>query len=272
MSVLRSESIDIFAPRSLWDAWPDLRFVSTPAPCLRQGELLQSMQALASRYPGDIHLEEIGRSFLNRPIHSLSLGVGDKNILFWSQMHGDEPSATPALLDLADYLLTHSDHPISRSILENFTLLMIPMLNPDGAEVYERVNGQGIDINRDALRLASPEGRLLKQIRDEYEPMLGLNLHNQGRMTTVGDTGCLATTSVLAVSGDAENTLTRGRLRSKRACAAIVEAVTSFIPGGVARYDEEWSPLAFGDSGYTVFVIIALNLVPHSSQVPVLTQ
>ena len=74
------------------------------------------------------------------------------------------------------------------------------MLNPDGAEAYERVNGQGIDINRDALRLATPEGRILKRIRDEYNPMLGLNLHDQGRMTTVGDTGRLATTSVLAAN------------------------------------------------------------------------
>ena len=248
MSVLRSDSIDIFSPRSLWEAWPDVRFVRTPAPCLRHAELLRNMQALAIRYPGDIHLDEIGRSFLNRPIHLLKLGVGDKNILFWSQMHGDEPSATPALLDMADYLLANSDQPISRSILENYTLLMIPMLNPDGAEVYERVNGQGIDINRDALQLATPEGRLLKRIRDEHEPMLGLNLHDQGRMTTVGNTGRLASNSVLAVSGDAENTLTRGRLRSKRACAAIVEAIAPFIRGGLARYDEEWSPLAFGDN------------------------
>ena len=248
MSVLRSDSIDIFSPRSLWEAWPEMRFVRTLAPCLRHDELLQDMQALAIRYPGDIQLDDVGRSFLDRPIHLLKLGVGDKKVLFWSQMHGDEPSATPALLDIADYLLANSDQAISRSILENYTLLMIPMLNPDGAEVYERVNAQGIDINRDALQLATPEGRLLKRIRDEYEPVLGLNLHDQGRMTTVGNTGRLASNSVLAVSGDAENTLTPGRLRSKRACAAIVEALTPFIPGGLARYDEEWSPLAFGDN------------------------
>ena len=248
MSVLGSDSIDMFSPRSLWEAWPGVRFVSTLAPCLRHDELLQNMQVLAIRYSGDIHLDEIGRSFLNRPIHLLKLGVGDKNILFWSQMHGDEPSATPALLDIADYLLANSDHPISRSILETYTLLMIPMLNPDGAEVYERFNGQGIDINRDALQLATPEGRLLKRIRDEHEPMLGFNLHDQDRMTTVGNTGRLATNSVLAVAGDAKNTLTRGRLRSKRACAAIVEALAPFIPGCLARYDEAWDPLAFGDN------------------------
>ncbi|MDH4021271.1 MAG: M14 family zinc carboxypeptidase, partial [Xanthomonadales bacterium] len=183
-----------------------------------------------------------------RSIQMLTLGVGDDRIMFWSQMHGDEPSATPALLDIVDYLLSNSDQAAIRSILENYTLLVIPMLNPDGAEAWERRNAQGIDINRDALQLVTPEGRLLKRIRDEYQPMLGLNLHDQNRMTTVGDTGRLATCSVLSVSGDAENTLTRGRLRTKRACTAIVEALTRFIPGGIARYDEEWSPRAFGDN------------------------
>ena len=35
---------------------------------------------------------------------------------------------------------------------------MVPMLNPDGAERFQRRNAQGIDINRDALLLQSPEG------------------------------------------------------------------------------------------------------------------
>ncbi|MGB5290858.1 MAG: M14 family zinc carboxypeptidase [Lysobacterales bacterium] len=275
MSISTFDPDGVLAPLRLWQAWPEVRFVKTPAPCLRHHDLLKSMQALTVRYPGDIHLEEIGRSFLERPIHLVKLGVGDKNVLFWSQMHGDEPSATPALLDMAGYLLANSDQPACRAILESYTLLMIPMLNPDGAEVYERVNAQGIDINRDALRLATPEGRLLKRIRDEYEPMLGLNLHDQGRMTTVGDTGRLATTSVLAVSGDVHNTLTRGRLRSKRACAAIVEALTGFIPGGVARYDESWSPLAFGDNMTawgTPVVLIECGGLPAGYEVTDLTR
>ena len=60
--------------------------------------------------------------------------------MLWSQMHGDEPSATPALLDIADFLLANSDQVAIRSILENYTLLIVPMLNPDGAEVWERRN------------------------------------------------------------------------------------------------------------------------------------
>ena len=90
---------------------------------------------------------------------------------------------------------------------------MIPMLNPEGAEAYQRRNAQGIDIKRDALRLATPEGRLLKRIRDEYNPILGFNLHDQDRRTAVGNTGHVANIAVLSVSGDAENTLTPGRRR-----------------------------------------------------------
>lgn len=247
MSILKTDLGEAFTPQDLWEAWSEARLVVTPAPLLRHEKLLHYHRELLAQYPDDIQLEEVGYSFQGRVIQLLKMGVGRQNILFWSQMHGDEPSATPALLDIANYLLCHSDHPVTRSILENYTLLMIPMLNPDGAEVYERCNAQGIDINRDALRLATPEGRLLKQVREDYKPVLGLNLHDQERMTTVGNTGRLATASVLAVAGDNENTLTIGRLRTKRACAAIAEALGSLIPGGIARYDETWNAQAFGD-------------------------
>jgi hypothetical protein len=163
-------------------------------------------------------------------------------------MHGDEPSATPALIDVASYLLTHVDEPEPARILDELTLLIVPMLNPDGAERYERRNAQGIDINRDALALATPEGRLLKRLRDEHEPILGFNLHDQNWRTAVGDTGRQATNAVLAVAGDPQGTLTPGRARAKRACAAIIETLAPFVPGGMARYDEDWSPRAFGDN------------------------
>jgi hypothetical protein len=243
-----SLSNEAFTPLSLYKAWPEVRFVSTAAACLRHAKLLQYLQVLASRYPDNIRLEDIGHSFLGRPIQMLTLGSGQKKILLWSQMHGDEPSATPALLDVADYILQRADQPAARAILQNFTLLMIPMLNPDGAEVYQRRNAQGIDINRDALHLATPEGALLKRIRDEHEPMLGFNLHDQDRRKAVGLTGHVANIALLAVSGDAQHTVTSGRLRTKRANAAIVEALTPFIPGGISRYDEDWSPRAFGDN------------------------
>ena len=237
-----------FTPDQLWQDWPDERFVTTPAPCLRPADLTAQLQSLAEAYPGSIQLEEIGQSIQGRPIHMITLGNGPHTVLLWSQMHGDEPSATPALLDIAHFLLSRANEPEAAAILDDLTLLMIPMLNPDGSQIYERRNQQAIDINRDGLQLTTPEGQILKRIRDESEPMLGFNLHDQGRRTAVGDTGVLATNSVLAVSGDAEGTVTPGRARAKRACSAIVGTLTPFIPGGVARFDEDWNPRAFGDN------------------------
>lgn len=248
MSISVSFSAQAFTPQTLWDNWPVERFETTAAPCLQHSQLMESLQRLESRHKGDLRVQEIGQSVLGRSIQMITLGRGEEKILFWSQMHGDEPSATPALLDMANYLLEHADDPVARSILDKYTLLMIPMLNPDGAEVYERFNAQGIDINRDALHLATPEGRLLKRIRDEHEPMLGFNLHDQNRRHAVGDTGQVAVNALLSVSADPANTLTPGRKRTKRACVAIIEALAPFFPGGMARYDEGWSPKAFGDN------------------------
>lgn len=236
------------SPTELWETWPPERFVSTPAPCLRHAELSASLDALAAKHAGALRVEEVGRSVQGRSIRLLTLGRGARKVLLWSQMHGDEPTATPALLDLVDALLRHSSEPEPRAILEELTLLVVPMLNPDGAEVYDRRNAQGIDINRDALDLSTPEGRLLKRLRDEHQPILGFNLHDQNRRTTVGETGRLATHAVLAVAGDEAGTLTPGRLRAKRACAAIVATLEPFVPGGISRYDEDWSPRAFGDN------------------------
>ena len=232
-------------PRPLWDAWPARRFVSAPAGCLDPGDLASALQRLAAKHGPRVRLEEAGKSVEGRPIHLLTLGTGERRVLLWSQMHGDEPSATPALLDLADSLLTA---PEGRPILDQLTLLMVPMLNPDGTARVARRNAQGIDINRDALNLSTPEGRFLKEIRDRHRPILGFNLHDQDRRTTVGDSGRLATIALLAVAGDPEGTLTEGRLRAKRASSAVVDVLRPLIGESISRYDEDWSPRAFGDN------------------------
>jgi hypothetical protein len=235
-------------PRDLLQEHERHRFVTAPAPCLTPNSLSLEIARLVAAHQGKIRVEVVGHSFLGKEIRMLSVGHGPKSILLWSQMHGDEPTATPALLDLADFLAREEKRPEIAGILNGFTLLMIPMLNPDGALLYERRNAQGIDINRDALMLTTPEGRLLKAIRERYSPELGFNLHDQNRRVTVGETAVLSSISLLAVSGDEKGTITPGRLRAKRVASRIVRTLSPFIPGGIARYDEDWNPRAFGDN------------------------
>ena len=245
---LVSQALSPLESEALWREHASHRFVTIPAPCLNPAALATELRRLSDRHQGALRVETIGRSFRGKEIRMISIGTGPSSILLWSQMHGDEPSATPALLDLADFLAREKSHPEAARILNAFTLRMIPMLNPDGAEAYERRNAQGIDINRDALMLATPEGRLLKTIRDRYTPILGFNLHDQGRRVSVGDTGVLSTISLLAVAGDARGTLTPGRMRAKRVASHIARTLSFFIPGGIARYDEDWNARAFGDN------------------------
>lgn len=268
LALLAPAALPALDAGELWRVWPAERFVATAAPCLRPAELEAQLVELARRHP-ELALAEVGRSVEGRPIHLLTLGRGETRLLLWSQMHGDEPSATPALLDLADYLLRHRDDLDVARLLERLTLLMVPMLNPDGAEVYTRRNAQAIDVNRDALNLATPEGRLLKRLRDEHRPALGFNLHDQNRRRSVGTSGVLATVSLLAVVGDEAKTLTPGRVLAKRAGAAIVAALDPHLPGGIGRYDDDWSPRSFGDNltawGTPVVLIESGGVAPDTS-------
>ncbi|MBK8465435.1 MAG: peptidase M14 [Chloracidobacterium sp.] len=193
-------------------------------------------------------VNEVGRSNANREIYQVEWGTGPLKVFMWSQMHGDEPTATSALIDMFAFLQKNRGREHIKKIGEMMTLRAVPMLNPDGADAFQRRNMQGIDINRDALDLKTPEARLLKQLRDDWMPAIGFNLHNQGRLTTVGRSTNQAAISFLVVYGDAAKTTNFGQERNQRLASAMVAELRKFIPGHIARYSDEWTPNAFGDN------------------------
>ena len=196
----------------------------------------------------DVRVNEVGRSAQGREIFQIEWGKGPKRVFLWSQMHGDEPTATSALIDMFTFLQKNRDKEWVKAIEQNLTIRAVPMLNPDGAEVYQRRNSQGIDINRDAKNLVTPEARLLKLLRDSWQPEIGFNLHNQQGLTTAGSTHKQAAISFLVVYGDEAKTMTPGHDRNRRLVVAMNQAISNFIPGHIGRYGDEWSPTAFGDN------------------------
>ena len=218
-----------------------------PPALLDHARLLPRLDAAVKEGPGLYQMEKIGESLEGRSINHVWFGTGPMHVLLWSQMHGDEPTATSALLDILHILARHeADAPVQR-LLQQLTIHVVPMLNPDGAERFQRRNAQGIDINRDALLLQTPEARVLKALRDRLQPALGFNLHNQGWRTSAGKTKP-ASISLLAAAFDEARTETPGRLLAKRTCAVIRESVEALAPGQVARYDDEFEVRAFGDN------------------------
>src|SRR5207247_8238712 len=116
----------------------------------------------------------------SRSINMIKVGKGEKRVLLWSQMHGDESTATLALMDMFNFFLHCSakEKWVSQ-MFNDATLYFIPMLNPDGAERVERRTAAGIDMNRDALERMTPEARMLRERQRRLKPAFGFNLHDQ---------------------------------------------------------------------------------------------
>jgi hypothetical protein len=256
----------------IWDA----EHVSPPLPPLMtHDEVERRLMAVGEVEPTRFVFERVGASLEGRSINMVTVGTGPTRVLLWSQMHGDEPTATAALFDLFHYIQAHHDDTAVKRLLSSLTLFIVPMLNPDGAERFQRRNAQNIDLNRDALSLQSPEGRLLKELRDRLNPSVGFNLHNQSWATTVGDPPKPASISLLAVAYDTAQSENAGRRLTKKLCAVIRDAIEPLAPGQIGRYDEDFEVRAFGDNltlWGTPVVLIETGAFPSTTPDPFLVR
>ena len=190
----------------------------------------------------------LGTSGEGRTISLYSIGNGSIKVMLWSQMHGDEPTATMALVDIFNFLSKNPQHALTKTIQEKLTVLAIPMLNPDGAERFTRRTAQLVDLNRDALALETPEARILKETRSKYQPEYGFNLHDQDTRMTVGTTKKIAAIALLAPSTNESRSDDQIRVRAKKVASVFAQILNLFIPGYVAKWDDTFEPRAFGDN------------------------
>ncbi len=206
--------------------------------------LLQEMKGIEG-----VTVQKIGESVQGRDISMVSMGTGKTSVLLWSQMHGDEATATMALMDIFNFF-SASDalNPYRKIMLDKLTIHFIPMLNPDGAQAFKRRNAMDIDLNRDALRLQAPEAQLLKRVRDSLKADFGFNLHDQNTRYTVGKTNKPATISFLAPAYDEQKSVHEGRENAMQVIADLNNTLQRIIPNQVAKYDDEYEPRAFGDN------------------------
>ena len=193
-------------------------------------------------------VQKVGQSIQGRDLHLISIGSGDSNIFLWSQMHGNEPTATQAIFDILNFLNAPEFQEEKEAILSKLKLHFLPMLNPDGAEVFTRRNALGIDINRDALRLQSPEGQTLKRLRDSLDADFGFNLHDQSTYYNAERTEKPATISYLATAYNYEKDINEVRANAMKVIVYMNKIIQNYAPGQVGRYSDDFEPRAFGDN------------------------
>lgn len=193
-------------------------------------------------------VQKVGESIEGRSLSLISIGTGETNVFLWSQMHGNEPTATQAIFDILNFLDSPDFAEEKKGILKHLTLHFLPMLNPDGAEVYQRRNALGIDINRDALRLQSPEGQTLKKVRDSLNADFGFNLHDQSTYYNAELTNKPATISYLATAYNYEKDMNDVRANAMKVIVYMNNIIQKYAPGQVGRYSDDFEPRAFGDN------------------------
>ncbi len=150
----------------------------------RQSELVSVLPLATSTEGRMIPLVVLSRERLSRP-RDLAL-YGKPAVLVMANIHAGEVEGKEASLMLI------RDIALGRlpGLLDTQVLLFIPIFNADGNEKLGRnrrdlgpelagvrYNGQNLDLNRDYMKLESPEVRALVRLFDSWDPVLVVDMH-----------------------------------------------------------------------------------------------
>ena len=193
----------------------------------------------------DSNLKTSGFSVNNNSIYSYEIGSGTIKILIWSQMHGNEGTTTKAVMDFLKFL--NSDSVLTKQCLQTFSLIIIPILNPDGAIAYTRENANNIDLNRDFVNRSQPETNCLLDVYNKFKPDFCFNMHDQRTIFGIKSALKPATVSFLAPSLNENRNFNDNRTKAAKLIAAMNNDLQKFIPNQVGRFDDGFNINCAGD-------------------------
>lgn len=184
-----------------------------------------------------------GKSVLQKNIYRVDFGTGNFRILLWSQMHGNETTTTKSVFNFLEKLNASKN----AAWLNFFSLTFLPILNPDGAEAFTRVNANNVDLNRDSVDLSQPESQLLRSVFNEIKPDLALNMHDQRSIFSAGSESNPATLSFLAPAFNEACDLNEVRTFAMQLIANMNSVLKDHAPYNIGRFDDSFNINCIGD-------------------------
>ena len=193
----------------------------------------------------DFKITEIGKSVQQRNIYQVKIGKGKTKILMWSQMHGNESTTTKGVFDFFNFL--QSDTKFAKRIKTDYTLICIPILNPDGAYLYTRENANYVDLNRDAFNVTQPEMKVLHAVYKDFQPHYCYNLHDQRTIFGTEGFNLPATVSFLSPAYNVSREYNDIRLKSIAIINKMNNVLQKYIPNQIGRFDDSYNLNCTGD-------------------------
>ncbi len=182
-----------------------------------------------------------GKSVLEKNIYRVDFGTGNFKILLWSQMHGNETTTTKAVFNFLKSIHANS------SLLTHFSFTFLPILNPDGAEAFTRLNANKVDLNRDSVDLSQPESQLLRSVFNTIKPYLALNMHDQRSIFSAGSESNPATLSFLAPAFNEACDINDVRTFAIQLIANMNDVLKNHAPDNIGRFDDSFNINCIGD-------------------------
>jgi dipeptidyl aminopeptidase/acylaminoacyl peptidase len=166
----------------------------------RYADVVDFCAGLAKRSPL-VRVETFGTSHEGRPLPLVVVAdppvtsaeeaakSGKLVVLAFANIHAGEVDGKEALLALARDITAEKGHPL----LKDLVILFVPILNADGNEKIDpknrprengpatgagtRENAQKLDLNRDFVKLESPEVRALVKLVTTWDPVVVVDCH-----------------------------------------------------------------------------------------------
>ncbi|MEB7505437.1 M14 family zinc carboxypeptidase [Arthrobacter koreensis] len=208
-------------------------------------EMVAVLKKQEAKQPA-MELEVIGQSVKGRDLY-LAKYISDPSnptILYLTQQHGNEQLTTEGALEFVKHLGTGK----TKGVLDGVNILIVPMLNPDGAmgdvdfpldgylasgRNLTRANATGTDLNRDHVAKIQPETQALhNNVMRAYDIDYMIDLHHQG--TQSERDGQLVSGSILyPTTPNASPEVVEG---SKQLGAVVFNAIDPTGWGHLGRY------------------------------------
>ena len=158
-------------------------------------ELTEFLQAISNQYPDITNLFSIGQSVQGRELWVMEItdNAGENEIepefKYIANMHGDETPGREFSLYLIEWLCEgYNVNDRATNLVNNTAIFIMPSMNPDGFELGQRENANGVDLNRDfpdqfddplnTLNGRQPETSAVMEWSWNHNFILSANMHS----------------------------------------------------------------------------------------------